>query len=671
MSVVLLGVSCAERSARIADDCDASFVPMPPVYSIPARCCLSGQTMNFLSVKSPAFLPSIRKKADEYDKFSDKQLHDTALDLAFESRKTDKIGPLLVNGFALVQAVASRKLEMRHYDVQLHGGRAMCQGHVAEMRTGEGKTLTATLPMFIHALKGRGTLLATSNDYLAKRDAEWMQPVYRALGLTIGVIQTEMSREQRRASYGCDITYGTMKEFGFDFLRDHSMERDQKQAQMWYGAAAANMPVRLPVHRHPHFLLIDEADSILIDEARTPLIISSAQDESGQNQQRILYQWSSDAVRHFEEDEHYWYDRERRKVDLSPEGTALVRAIRKPAELAGVGLLEMYDFVERAIQVDRDYKLDRDYVLRDDEIVIVDESTGRISEGRRWSRGIHQAIESKEAATITMDTNTQAKITVQAFVSRFPLIAGMTGTAVTSRREFKKIYKMPVTVIPPNRPSQRKDLPVRFSFLEEDKWKAIVEEIIRIHAIGRPILVGTRSIAKSGIVHRFLQEAGVEHEVLNARQVEREADIVARAGNANRVTVATNMAGRGTDIKIDEEVVGLGGLFVIGTELHQSSRIDLQLSGRCGRQGDPGTVQQFVSAEDELLDLAFGKQTADKLRRTCKDRPDTWWVNKLKRAQQKVENQHYRARKILMFNEKELSKSQREMGLDPILDSYD
>ncbi|MEM7453064.1 MAG: DEAD/DEAH box helicase [Planctomycetota bacterium] len=627
--------------------------------------------MNYFPVNPATFIAEVRSTAAEYDSLDDEKLHDISLNLGFESRKSEKIRGLLVRGFALVQTVAARKLEMRHYDVQLRGGLAMCQGHVAEMRTGEGKTLTATLPMFIHALKGRGALLATSNDYLARRDAKWMQPVYQALGLSVGVIQTEMSREQRRASYACDITYGTMKEFGFDFLRDHSMQREQQQRQLWYGASAANMPVELPVHRSPHFLLIDEADSILIDEARTPLIISSPQDESAHNQQRSLYRWSSAAVEHFEEDEHFWYDREKRKVDLSPEGTALVRTIGKPDELAGVGLLEMYDFVERAIQVDRDYKLDRDFVIRDGEIVIVDESTGRISEGRRWSRGIHQAIESKEGVEITMDTNTQAKITVQAFVSRFPTIAGMTGTAVSSRKEFKKIYKMPVTVIPPNRPSQRNEMPYKFAFNEDDKWQAIVDEIVEIHATGRPILVGTRSIAKSDLLARRLRAAGVEHEVLNARQVEREADIVAMAGKRGRVTVATNMAGRGTDIKIDPDVIELGGLHVIGTELHTSSRIDRQLFGRCGRQGDPGSVQQFVSAEDELLDLAFGKIPADKMRRRSKGRTDVWWIKKMIQAQRKVENQHYRARRILMFNEKELAKSQREMGLDPILDNYD
>ena len=350
-------------------------------------------------MKFGSIVSRIKSLATEYQAHTDAQLSDIALDLGFESRQSDRVDGLIERAFALVQVAARRQLEMTHYDVQLLGGHAMCQGNVAEMRTGEGKTLTATLPMFVYALAGKGALLATSNDYLAKRDAEWMQPIYQSLGMTVGVIQSEMSREQRRAAYQCHITYGTMKEFGFDFLRDHSMEREEQQRKLWYGGAqggVADSSAAKPVHRKPHFILIDEADSILIDDARTPLIISSAQDDTTQEQQKLLYSWSAKAAPRFEEDEEYWYDRERRSVDLTPEGTAMVRDIPKPYELAGVGLLEMYDFVERAIQVHRDYQRNREYVVREGEIVIVDEATGRISEGRRWSRGIHQAIEAKE-----------------------------------------------------------------------------------------------------------------------------------------------------------------------------------------------------------------------------------------------------------------------------------
>ena len=625
-------------------------------------------------MNSATFLSQVKSLSVEFLTQSDDQLRGHALDLAFEARKSNQIETLLVRGFSLVQAVAQRKLGLTHYDVQLLGGRAMCRGHIVEMRTGEGKTLTATLPMFVHSLPGRGALLATSNDYLAKRDAEWMQPIYQTLGRTVGVIQSEMSREQRRAAYKCDLTYGTMKEFGFDFLRDHSAERTEQQRRMWYGtqAGVAESPDKLPVHREPHFILIDEADSILIDDARTPLIISSAEDDSTHEQQRALYSWSAEHADEFEEDLHYWYDREKKKADLTPEGTALVRAIAKPPILAGIGLLEMYDFMERAIQVARDYELNREYVVRDGEIVIVDEATGRISEGRRWSRGIHQAIEAKEHVEITMDTNTSAKITVQAFVARYPNLAGMTGTAASSSKEFRKIYRSPpVSVIPPNRPSQRSVLPTVLTRTEDEKWTRIVQEIREIHATGRPILVGTRSIAKSEMLSAMLRQENLEHDVLNARQIEREAEIIELAGQQGRITVATNMAGRGTDIKITDEVKELGGLHVIGTELHHSSRIDQQPFGRCGRQGDPGSVHQFISAEDQLLEVAFGKAAADRYRKTGKIRSDESWIKLMKRAQHKVENQHYRARKILMYNEKQLAKSQREMGLDPILDNYE
>ena len=620
-----------------------------------------------------SFLKEVRQQAKEYSTLDDAALKELALDLGFEARQSERLKRLIVRGFAMVLVAAARKLEMTHYDVQLAGGKAMAEGQVIEMRTGEGKTLTATLPLFVHALSGRGVLLATANDYLAKRDAEQMQSVFHSLGMTVGVIQTEMSRPQRLAAYKCSVTYGTMKEFGFDFLRDHSGKRQKQEQQLWYGGRQSQSPaeMNLTVHREPNFILIDEADSILIDEARTPMIISAPEDEDAHQQQLNLYKWCAENASCFEEDEEYWYDKERRRVDLTPEGTAKLRALAKPADLNGIGLPEMYDFIERAIQVHRDYENDREYVVRDGEIVIVDEATGRISEGRRWSRGIHQAIEAKENVHVSVETETQAKITVQSFVSRFPLIAGMTGTAATAAKEFRKIYKTAVTVIPPNRKSQRKELPIIFARTETEKWAAVLKEVKEVFETGRPILIGTRSIGNSELLSRLLTKSGILHSVLNARQIEKEAEIISMAGQRGRVTVATNMAGRGTDIKICSEVADLGGLHVIGTDMHESARIDRQLLGRCGRQGDPGSFRQFISAEDKLLDSAFGKQKADRYRKTGKSRSSRWWIDLFSKAQRKVEDQHYRARKILMYNEKMLAKSHREMGLDPILDVYD
>jgi preprotein translocase subunit SecA len=463
-----------------------------------------------------------------------------------------------------------------------------------------------------------------------------------------------------------------MKEFGFDFLRDHSMGKRQRDAELWFGHRSnSQVADAVAVQREPYFLLVDEADSILIDDARTPLILSAAPDPEAKQRQLDLYRWAAATAPECVEDEHYLYDKEKRKVELSTVGTAYIRGLVKPEALAGIGLLEMYEFIERGIQVYRDYKLNKDYVIRDGEIVIVDEATGRVSPGRRWSRGIHQAIEAKEEVKVTLETRTEAKITVQAFVNRFPVIGGMTGTAFTSAREFRKVYRTSVKVIPPNRPSKRLSLPTIVSPTEKEKWEAVVSEILDVHQVGRPILVGTRSIAKSELLSHLLRERGLPHLVLNANHVEREAEIVAEAGQHGKVTVATNMAGRGTDIQISEDVRQLGGLHVIGTELHESARVDLQLFGRCARQGDPGTIRQFLAHDDQLLDTAHGMARANWYRKIGKLRGTEWWVKLFRRAQEKVEKRHYRARKILMYNEAQLAKSQKEMGLDPILDHLD
>ncbi len=599
---------------------------------------------------------------------SQEQRRQVALDLAYEAREQGHIRQVLPQAFALVQVTAEQTIGLRHFDVQLLGGRALAHGHIIEMRTGEGKTLTAVLPMFVHALLGRGVLLGTVNDYLARRDAQWMGPVYEALGLKVGIIQTEMERDERRIAYQADVTYGTMKEFGFDFLRDRALQRQVETAQLWYGQTAPTNLNSQSVQRKPYFFLIDEADSILIDEARTPMILSAAEDPNAQQRQRDLYLWAAQVAPQFSEDEHYLYDKEKRKVELTTIGTAYLRQLAKSPSLSGVGLVEMYEFVERAIQVHRDYHLDRDYVIRDNEIMIVDEATGRISHGRRWSRGIHQAIEAKEQVKVTMESRTQARITVQAFVNRFPLIAGMTGTADASKREFKRVYRTPVTVVPPNKPNRQEYWPTIVTPTENEKFAAVVAEIRSVHELGRPVLVGTKSIAKSEKLSALLKDVGIEHVVLNANHIEREAEIVAQAGGRGRVTVATNMAGRGTDIQITDEVRELGGLHVIGTEMHESSRVDWQLFGRCGRQGDPGSIRQYLAHEDSLLEMAYGVAKAKRYRTIGTTRATEWWIRLFRHAQLKVERRHFRARKLLMYNEKMTTKSQREMGLDPILD---
>jgi preprotein translocase subunit SecA len=616
------------------------------------------------------WLAATHRYAEEFRSLPDQALRQRCLDLGGELREHQNFRLTVPKIAALVQAAASRTMGISHYDVQLIGGKHLVSGSVVEMRTGEGKTLTAVIPLVVHALFRRGSLLATANDYLARRDAEWNTPIYEILGLSVGTIQTEMDRKSRREAYARDVTYGTMKEFGFDFLRDYLFKKEAKStnANGLARALESGPADTVPVQREPYFLLVDEADNILIDDARTPLILSGAQDAEAQARQSNIFKWCSQAAPQFVEDQDYHYDKEKRKVELTLEGTKVVRSIPKPNELKGAGLLELYESIERAIQVARDYLLNRDYVVQNNEILIVDESTGRISHGRRWSRGIHQAIEAKEGLEPSAEAKTQAKITVQAFVNRFPVLAGMTGTAASSAAEFRKVYNMRVHILPTNRPMQQTTLPTVVCKTEMDKWEAIVQEIREITRIGRPILVGTRSIAKSEILSSLLQREEIVHRVLNANHIELEAEIVSSAGLKGRVTVATNMAGRGTDIQINDEVRNLGGLHVIGTELHESVRIDRQLFGRCARQGDPGSIRQYIAHTDNLLEAAFGVAKANRYRSAYGHRPDAWWIKLFKSAQTKLERRHFRARKILMYNEKEITKNQREMGFDPVLD---
>ncbi|MGI9516046.1 MAG: preprotein translocase subunit SecA, partial [Pirellulaceae bacterium] len=550
------------------------------------------------------------------------------------------------------------------------GAGVMAGGGIAEMFTGEGKTLTATVPLYLHALTGKGAHLATANDYLASRDAEWMGPVFAALGLTVSTVVHGMTDGERRDAYRCDITYGTCREFGFDFLRDRLRKRQLEESQTFFGNDVAGSARNKPVQRRPHFILVDEADSLLIDDARTPLVISAAPSEA-QRREVELYYWCAANSPEMEDNIDYYYDREKRKVDLTNDGMTRVRATAKPESLEGLSLVDFYDFMERAIKVGRDFHLDQHYVVREGKVVIVDESTGRIAEGRRWSKGIHQAIEAKEKLEIEIQTSNAAQITVQQLVNRYPIIAGMTGTAIECRREFKRVYRCATHRIPPNRPRVREELPATFYFEKDEKWAAVVAEIQKVSATGRPVLIGTRTIENSELLSGLLEDADVSHVVLNARHIEQEAAIVAEAGQKDRVTVATNMAGRGTDIKLGDGVVDLGGLHVICAELHDSSRIDRQLFGRCGRQGDPGSTRLFISAEDPLLELAYGRGKAERMRRIYRWRSAEWWISMFRKAQRKIEHEHFRQRQVMMHSQKENFKVLRESGRDPYLDVAD
>jgi preprotein translocase subunit SecA len=626
-------------------------------------------------------LEQIAAYEPELQKESDRDLKKRSLSLKYRAKAGEPLARLVPEGYALVREAAVRTIGQRHYDVQMVGGIALFNGCIAEMETGEGKTLTATLPMYIHALAGKGCHLATVNDYLAERDATQMGPVYELLGLSVGVILTPMKSKERRTSYACDVTYGTAKEFGFDFLRDRLLLRRMgvTQAGLFGEIAAAKLDPggEQPVQRGAHFSLVDEADSILIDEARTPLIIGSIGDKAVE---KIVgtYRWAAEMVPHFEEDKHYEYEHDDKKVELTAAGRQLVRVLPKPDVLVTMGLIDLYQYVERAIKCDRDFHLDRQYVVKPgeqgtDEIVIVDENTGRLAEGRKWRDGIHQAIEAKEKIEVTVPTGQAARITVQDLFLRYKFLAGMTGTAMTAAREFRKVYKKVVIPVPTNRPVRRERLPDTVFGTSDEKWRAIVEETRVLHEQGRPVLIGTRSIDKSLILSKLLNDLGIEHKVLNAHEIAAEAEIVARAGQPGKVTVATNMAGRGTDIKLGPGVAESGGLHVICTELHDSARIDRQLMGRCGRQGDPGTVRQYMSLDDDVLRTGFGPETAEKMTALGLKEGSSpqRYLGLLKRGQRKVERRHLRDRMILLHHEKERKKMQAEMGQDPYLDTPD
>jgi preprotein translocase subunit SecA len=621
------------------------------------------------------YVPQIAALEEPLTQQSDYDLKKASLSLRYRARSGEPLERLLVEAFALVREAGRRRLNMRHFDVQLLGGAAVHHNSIVEMQTGEGKTLTATLPLYLAALEGKGAHLATVNDYLAKRDADWMRPIYELLGMKVGCIQAQMPQPERKKQYSCDVTYGTANEMGFDFLRDRLLKRRISEGQRdLFGAmlGRAGPGSEEPVQGELHFMLVDEADSILIDEARTPLIISALPGEE-EELEAEAYRWAANCAPSFVEDEHFDYDHKDKTVELTLAGRRRVREITKPAAMDRMPLSTIYEHVERAIKVAREMFLDRQYVVRDGEIVIVDEFTGRLGEGRKWRAGIHQAVEAKEGVEITFATNQAARITVQDFFLRYNRLAGMTGTAASSARELHKIYKCRVVPVPTNRPPIREKLSTLVFGTSADKWHAIIDEIVEQHDRGRPVLVGTRSIDKSENLALLLNDRGIPHNVLNARHIAKEAEIVSQAGQQGKVTVATNMAGRGTDIRLGPGVAELGGLHVICTELHESQRIDRQLIGRCGRQGDPGTYRQFLALDDEILLVGLGPKRAKKL----KDRgesvagsgPLSGVESLFYTAQHKVERRHFRDRKVLLYHEKERQKMQRAMSQDPYLDT--
>ena len=565
--------------------------------------------------------------------------------------------------FALVREASTRVLGMRHYDVQLLGAMALHNGKIAEMKTGEGKTLVATLAVILNSLEGKGVHVVTVNDYLAKRDAEWMGRLYNFLGLSVGGIVAGLSAEQRKEAYGADITYGTNNEFGFDYLRDNMKFYAEQLVQ-----------------RGHHYAIVDEVDSILIDEARTPLIISGASDESTD-----LYQKVDEVVRTLEKEKHYTVDEKGKTASLTDEGVLYVEEQLGIENLYDTANITAQHHVLQSLKAHTVFRRDVDYIVKDDQVVIVDEFTGRLMAGRRFSDGLHQALEAKEHVTVAAENQTLASITFQNYFRMYDKLSGMTGTADTEAVEFAQIYGLEVSTIPPNRPMVRKDMPDLIYRTRREKMQAIIQAIKELHATGQPVLVGTISIETSELISQLLKREGVPHSVLNAKHHAQEAEIVAQAGQAGKVTIATNMAGRGTDIKLGEGVVELGGLHILGTERHESRRIDNQLRGRSGRQGDPGSSRFYLSLEDDLMRLFGSDRLSGLMQKLGMQEGEPIENNMVSRAienaQKRVEGHHFEIRKTLLDYDNVMNQQRtviyslrrdlmQEPDLEPILNEY-
>ncbi|TFG93140.1 MAG: preprotein translocase subunit SecA, partial [Syntrophobacterales bacterium] len=537
---------------------------------------------------------------------------------------------ILVEAFAVVREVSKRTLKMRPFDAQVIGGIVLHEGKIAEMKTGEGKTLASTMPVYLNALTGKGVHVITVNDYLAKRDAAWMGPIYEFLGLSVGVIVHGINDTERRSAYACDITYGTNNEFGFDYLRD-------------------NMSFQLEnyVQREFYYAIVDEVDSILIDEARTPLIISGPSEESTDKYYRI-----NQIIPRLRKDQDYTIDEKSRTVVLTEEGVAKAEGLLNVQNLYEPVNIEILHHVNQALKAHTLFRKDIDYLVKDGQVVIVDEFTGRVMPGRRYSDGLHQALEAKEKVKIERENQTLASVTFQNYFRMYEKLAGMTGTADTEATEFKKIYNLDVLVIPTNMPMIRTDHTDVIYKTEEEKFEAAIEEIIALHDQNRPVLVGTISIEKSELLSKQLSKRGIKHNILNAKNHEKEAEIIAQAGQPGGVTISTNMAGRGTDIKLGEGVAELGGLHILGTERHESRRIDNQLRGRSGRQGDNGSSRFYLSLEDDLLRIFGADRIASVMDRIGVEKGEPIEHNLISKAiegaQRRVEGQNFDIRKHLL-----------------------
>ncbi|MGD2012604.1 MAG: preprotein translocase subunit SecA [Desulfobacterales bacterium] len=578
----------------------------------------------------------------EVQALSDDELKAQTAEFKQRLDRGETIDDLLPEAFATVREASIRTLGMRHFDAQLIGGIVLHQGRIAEMKTGEGKTLAATLPAYLNALSGKGVHIITVNDYLARRDTEWMGHIYGFLGLSVGTIMHGLDDAERLASYGADITYGTNNEFGFDYLRDNmKFDRDSL------------------VQGELHFAVVDEVDSILIDEARTPLIISGPAEKSTD-----LYYQINSLIPRLSKDVHYTIDEKARSAILSEEGVAKAEKLLKVDNIFDPKNIELLHHINQALKAHALFKRDVDYIVKDGGVIIVDEFTGRLMPGRRYSEGLHQALEAKENVKIENENQTLATITFQNYFRMYTKLSGMTGTADTEAAEFKKIYDLDVVVIPTNMPMIRLDAPDVIYKTRREKFNAAMDEIVELHKKGQPVLVGTISIDVSEDFSKKLKKRGIKHSVLNAKNHEKEAEIIAQAGQMGAVTISTNMAGRGTDIVLGEGVTDLGGLHILGTERHESRRIDNQLRGRSGRQGDPGSSRFYLSLEDDLLRIFGGERITGIMEKLGMEEGEPIEHNMISRAienaQAKVEGHNFDIRKQLIEYD-DVMNQQREV----------
>ena len=618
-------------------------------------------------------VPAVRRFEQGFGDLPDEKLPGRAHALRGRIRAGEESDELVAEAFGLCSVAVWRVLGMRPYDVQLAAGVVMARGALVELATGEGKTLTATCPVFLHALAGRGVHVATVNDYLAKRDAELMGPVYEKLGLTVGFLQQKFEDAQRKDAYRRDVTYATAAEFGFDFLRDRLKQRggQVKRTPFWapFVPSTGPAPADPSVQRGHFCAVVDEADSIFIDEARTPLIIGGPT-RLAEPREQIQYLWADGVARKLTPGIDFRPNAKKDKFELTDAGRAAVRYSDPPSGQHVPAMDKLVETVERALQAHYKFVRDHHYMIIEEKVVIVDESTGRPMPDRQWRDGLHQAVEAKEKMPIHFASDHAAQITYQNYFRMYDRLAGMSGTLAPNAKEIRRVYKQHVVCVPTNKPILRQLAPDRVFPTWSAKYDAIVAECVRLTKLGRPVLIGTRSVEKSEALSRRLTAAGVAHQVLNARQNEQEAQIIGAAGQPGRVTVATNMAGRGTDIKLGPGVAKAGGLHVIATERHEGLRIDRQLLGRAGRQGDPGGGQFFLSLEDEVLE-GLGADVRAKLEALGKAGGARDWQAfrpLFRKAQRRLERKHLKQRLDMMHYDRQRRELLKDLGADPFVD---